>query len=101
VLVRGLKICFLKSGVEGGCGFETGGGAGVGAATNVQGMERSDGSRKQTYWGWLASTKDKLVVPPEVKQSISAEVRPQTWVVLLICEKCGPSGDGSGRLILS
>jgi len=39
VPVCGLKICFLKSGVEGGCGFKTGGGTGVGAATNGQGTE--------------------------------------------------------------
>ena len=34
--VCGLKICFLNSGVEGGCGFETGAGAGVGATTDDQ-----------------------------------------------------------------
>ena len=32
----GLKICFLKSGVDGGCGFETGAGAEVGATTGGQ-----------------------------------------------------------------
>jgi len=37
--VCGLKICFLRSGVDGGCGFETGGGARVGAATNGQRIE--------------------------------------------------------------
>ena len=37
--VCGLNICFLKSGVGGGCGFETGGGAGVGAAMNGEGIE--------------------------------------------------------------
>ena len=37
--VCGLNICFLKRGVGGGCGFETGGGAGAGAATDGQGIE--------------------------------------------------------------
>lgn len=36
LLVCGLKISFLKSGVGGGCGFEAGGGAGAGAVTNGQ-----------------------------------------------------------------
>ena len=35
-LVCGLKICFLRRGLDGGCGFETGGGDRVGAATNGQ-----------------------------------------------------------------
>ena len=39
VPVCGLKICFLKSGVGGGCGFKTGGGAGVGAVTSGQGID--------------------------------------------------------------
>lgn len=39
VPVCGLKICFFRSGVEGGCGVETGGGAGIGAATNGQRIE--------------------------------------------------------------
>ena len=32
----GLNISFLKSGVEGGCGFDTGGGAGAGAVVEGQ-----------------------------------------------------------------
>lgn len=57
-------------------------------------------SKGRTWWGRLfASPKYKLVVLSKVKQSIPAEVRPQTWVVLLICEKRCPSGDSSRRLI--
>ena len=37
--VCGLNICFLKSGVEGGCRVETGGGAGVGAVASGQRIE--------------------------------------------------------------
>lgn len=36
VPVRGLNISFLKSGVGGGCGFDAGGGAGVGTAMDGQ-----------------------------------------------------------------
>ena len=43
--VCGLKICFLSSGVAGGCGFETGGGVGAGAATNGQKIGAVGGQR--------------------------------------------------------
>lgn len=45
VLVCGLKICFLRSGVVGGCGFETGGGTGVGATANCQGTRWPDDNK--------------------------------------------------------
>lgn len=69
--VCGLRICFLKSGVEGSCGFETRGGAGAGAVTNDQ-MVGLAGKRRMTNSVGLASLYEARVGNPsqgQVKRS--------------------------------